>query len=227
MDFVLFDCGDNLHIVWYNIWWVGYFDYEIGTVWTTSSHIITAVVGSGVLSLAWAMAQMGWVVGPAVMIFFSVVTLYTSALLADCYRSGDPVSGKRNYTFMDAVQTILGNKNSHLLWVIVPLLSYAFFFKIFKYEKTNRVVLSTPLTINLWSYSYKHFYFSNFLKIWFFLYVTWCFTVLSNDIWTFYITVGTYNPFYFFSVIILLIFFSSFLNKSWLKIGFTYIFFLW
>ncbi|KAK7353686.1 hypothetical protein VNO80_19137 [Phaseolus coccineus] len=79
-----------------------------GNLWTTSSHIITAVVGSGVLSLAWAMAQMGWVVGPAVMIFFSVVTLYTTALLADCYRCGDPISGKRNYTFMDAVQTILG-----------------------------------------------------------------------------------------------------------------------
>lgn len=79
-----------------------------GTVWTTSSHIITAVVGSGVLSLAWAMAQMGWVAGPLVMIFFSVVTLYTTSLLADCYRCGDPVSGKRNYTFMEAVQSILG-----------------------------------------------------------------------------------------------------------------------
>jgi len=85
--------------------------YEAGTVWTTSSHIITAVVGSGVLSLAWAMAQMGWVAGPAVMIFFSVVTLYTTSLLADCYRCGDPVTGKRNYTFMDAVQSILGNIN--------------------------------------------------------------------------------------------------------------------
>lgn len=100
--------------IWYNIWWVGYYDYEIGTLWTTSSHIITAVVGSGVLSLAWAMAQMGWVVGPAVMIFFSVVTLYTTSLLADCYRCGDPVSGKRNYTFMDAVQTILGKKKIHI-----------------------------------------------------------------------------------------------------------------
>ncbi|XP_061356211.1 amino acid permease 3-like [Gastrolobium bilobum] len=79
-----------------------------GTVWTTSSHIITAVVGSGVLSLAWAIAQVGWVAGPIVMLFFSVVTLYTSSLLADCYRIGDPISGKRNYTFMDAVRTILG-----------------------------------------------------------------------------------------------------------------------
>ncbi|KAK7350914.1 hypothetical protein VNO77_09963 [Canavalia gladiata] len=82
-----------------------------GTVWTTSSHIITAVVGSGVLSLAWAIAQMGWIAGPTVMLLFSAVTLYTSSFLADCYRTGDPKLGKRNYTFMDAVSTILGGYN--------------------------------------------------------------------------------------------------------------------
>ncbi|KAL9235981.1 hypothetical protein vseg_010697 [Gypsophila vaccaria] len=37
------------------------------------------------------------------MILFSLVTYYTSALLADCYRFGDPVTGKRNYTYMDVV----------------------------------------------------------------------------------------------------------------------------
>ncbi|CAI9787047.1 unnamed protein product [Fraxinus pennsylvanica] len=53
-----------------------------GTVWTTSAHIITAVIGSGVLSLAWATAQLGWIAGPN--------------------------SGKRNYTYMDAVRANLG-----------------------------------------------------------------------------------------------------------------------
>ncbi|KAK0571714.1 hypothetical protein LWI29_020402 [Acer saccharum] len=33
-----------------------------GTMWTASAHIITAIVGSGVLSLAWSMAQLGWAV---------------------------------------------------------------------------------------------------------------------------------------------------------------------
>jgi amino acid permease len=80
-----------------------------GSVWTASSHIITAVIGSGVLSLAWAIAQLGWIAGPAVMILFSLVTIYTSSFLADCYRSGDINSGKRNYTYMDAVRSILGN----------------------------------------------------------------------------------------------------------------------
>ncbi|KAJ6986297.1 hypothetical protein NC653_024017 [Populus alba x Populus x berolinensis] len=57
-----------------------------GNFWTSSSHIITAVIGSGVLSLAWAIAQLGWVAGPAVMVLFAFVNLYTSNLLAQCYR---------------------------------------------------------------------------------------------------------------------------------------------
>ncbi|XP_048444573.1 amino acid permease 3-like [Pyrus x bretschneideri] len=79
-----------------------------GTVWTASARIITAVIGSGVLSLAWATAQLGWVAGPAVMLMFSFVTYYTSTLLSACYRSGDPVTGKRNYTYTDAVRSNLG-----------------------------------------------------------------------------------------------------------------------
>ncbi|CAK8567966.1 unnamed protein product [Lathyrus sativus] len=89
-----------------------------GTVWTTSSHIITAVVGSGVLSLAWAIAQLGWVIGPSVMLFFSLITWYTSSLLAECYRIGDPHYGKRNYTFMEAVHTILGGFNDTLCGIV-------------------------------------------------------------------------------------------------------------
>ncbi|KAJ1382552.1 Amino acid transporter, transmembrane domain [Sesbania bispinosa] len=79
-----------------------------GTMWTASAHIITAVIGSGVLSLAWAIAQLGWIAGPAVMILFSLVTYYTSILLCACYRTGDPDNGKRNYTYMDAVHSNLG-----------------------------------------------------------------------------------------------------------------------
>ncbi|RYQ84422.1 hypothetical protein Ahy_B10g103739 [Arachis hypogaea] len=79
-----------------------------GTVWTASAHIITAVIGAGVLSLSWAIAQLGWVAGPAAMILFSLVTYYTSTLLSVCYRTGDPVNGKRNHTYMDAVRSILG-----------------------------------------------------------------------------------------------------------------------
>ncbi|KAK7813883.1 amino acid permease 2 [Quercus suber] len=59
-----------------------------GTFWTATAHIITAVIGSGVLSLAWAIAQLGWVAGPAVLILFALVNIYTSNLLAHCYRAG-------------------------------------------------------------------------------------------------------------------------------------------
>ncbi|KAL1821851.1 hypothetical protein ACET3Z_016720 [Daucus carota] len=79
-----------------------------GTLLTASAHIITAVIGSGVLSLAWAIAQLGWVTGTAVLLIFSVITYFTSTLLADSYRSPDPVTGKRNYTYMDVVRSHLG-----------------------------------------------------------------------------------------------------------------------
>lgn len=86
-----------------NLWiWIA------GTLITASAHIITAVIGSGVLSLAWAIAQLGWVTGTAVLLIFSFITYFTSTLLADSYRSPDPVSGKRNYTYMDVVRSHLG-----------------------------------------------------------------------------------------------------------------------
>ncbi|KAG0483055.1 hypothetical protein HPP92_011139 [Vanilla planifolia] len=89
-----------------------------GTVWTSSAHIITAVIGSGVLSLAWAIGQLGWVAGPIVMILFAFVIYYTSALLADCYRTGDPMTGKRNYTYSDAVQAYLGGMKVKICGVV-------------------------------------------------------------------------------------------------------------
>ncbi|KAE8701712.1 Amino acid permease 6 [Hibiscus syriacus] len=76
-----------------------------GTWVTASAHIITAVIGSGVLSLAWAIAQLGWVAGPAVLMIFSFITYFTSTLLADCYRAPDPVHGKKTTpTWMLKVQ---------------------------------------------------------------------------------------------------------------------------
>ncbi|KAL0368897.1 UNVERIFIED_CONTAM: Amino acid permease 6 [Sesamum calycinum] len=79
-----------------------------GTMLTASAHIITAVIGSGVLSLAWAIAQLGWVAGPAVLLAFSFITYFTSTLLADSYRCPGPVHGTRNYTYMGVVRSHLG-----------------------------------------------------------------------------------------------------------------------
>ncbi|OQU78840.1 uncharacterized protein LOC8082755 isoform X2 [Sorghum bicolor] len=39
-----------------------------------SAHIITAAIGSGVISLAWAIAHLGWVAGPTAMLLIAFVT---------------------------------------------------------------------------------------------------------------------------------------------------------
>ncbi|CAN6877950.1 hypothetical protein YC2023_057142 [Brassica napus] len=82
-----------------------------GTLMTASAHIITAVIGSGVLSLAWAIAQLGWVAGTLILVTFAIVNYYTSTMLADCYRSD---AGARNYTYMDVVRSYLGGRKVQL-----------------------------------------------------------------------------------------------------------------
>lgn len=76
---------------------------------SASAHIITAVIGSGVLSLAWCFGQLGWIAGTASLMIFAVITWFTCLLLSDCYRSPDPVNGTRNYNYMQAVKANLGN----------------------------------------------------------------------------------------------------------------------
>ncbi|KAK9800265.1 hypothetical protein WJX73_010088 [Symbiochloris irregularis] len=83
-----------------------------GTFMTATSHIVTAVIGAGVLSLAWATAQMGWIAGPIAIMMFSFITLYCAFLLCDCYRlcydwPGN-FEGRRLYTYMGAVRAYLG-----------------------------------------------------------------------------------------------------------------------
>lgn len=95
-------------------------------MWTASAHIINAVIGTGVLSLPWAMSQMGWVLGVTCIFVFSGVTLYASNLLADCYRSPHPVTGKRNTTYMEAVKVHLGGKQ-HVFCGLVQYINLAGF----------------------------------------------------------------------------------------------------
>ncbi|KAJ6724069.1 AMINO ACID TRANSPORTER TRANSMEMBRANE DOMAIN-CONTAINING PROTEIN-RELATED [Salix viminalis] len=84
-----------------------------GTAWTAVAHIITGVIGSGVLSLAWSMAQLGWIAGPVTMFGFALVTLLSAFLLCDCYRYPDPEFGpKRNRSYLEAVHETLGKRNA-------------------------------------------------------------------------------------------------------------------
>ncbi|OWM85937.1 hypothetical protein CDL15_Pgr012187 [Punica granatum] len=54
-----------------------------GTKWTAVAHIIAGVVGEGVLSLAWRVAQLDWILGPLCIVHFSAITLISATLLAD------------------------------------------------------------------------------------------------------------------------------------------------
>lgn len=93
-----------------------------GTVRTASAHIITAVVGSGVLSLAWSVAQLGWIAGPFAIIFFAAVTLIQSSILADCYRSSNSEHGHvRNRSYLEAVKFNLGDTSMQICAVIQQL----------------------------------------------------------------------------------------------------------
>ncbi|MCI25496.1 amino acid permease, partial [Trifolium medium] len=67
------------------------------------------------------MAQMGWILGVSYILTIALVTLYTSNLLADCYRTPDPVTGERNHTYMEAVKNILGGR----MYMICGIVQYA------------------------------------------------------------------------------------------------------
>ncbi|KAK9986704.1 hypothetical protein SO802_031655 [Lithocarpus litseifolius] len=76
-----------------------------GTLWSCVAHIITAVIGSGVLSLAWSASQLGWIAG---LLCFVIVTYVSVYLISDCYRCPDSITRTRNYCYMDAVRVNRG-----------------------------------------------------------------------------------------------------------------------
>ncbi|XP_026427481.1 probable amino acid permease 7 [Papaver somniferum] len=91
-----------------------------GSYWTAIAHVITAVIGSGVLSLAWSTAQLGWIAGPIALLSLAGITVVSVFLLSDCYRSPDPEFGViRNGSYTKAVKFYLGKKS--LLWCGVIL----------------------------------------------------------------------------------------------------------
>ncbi|KAJ1415529.1 Amino acid transporter, transmembrane domain [Sesbania bispinosa] len=91
-----------------------------GNVWSAMAHIITGVIGAGVLSLAWSVAQLGWIVGPMAILLFAVTTLISTFLLSDCYRYPHPENGnKRSPSYMVAVSLYLGEIREKVCGVLV------------------------------------------------------------------------------------------------------------
>ena len=69
------------------------------------------VIGAGVLSLAWTVAQLGWIAGPFLMIVFAGITIISTNLLCDCYSHSDPECGPaRIRSYMEAVKVYLGER---------------------------------------------------------------------------------------------------------------------
>ncbi|GAU13420.1 hypothetical protein TSUD_127160 [Trifolium subterraneum] len=85
-----------------------------GNLKSAVDHIITAFIRSGVLSLGWSTAQLGWIGGPVALFCCAIVTYISSFPLSDCYRNPDSVTGKRNYSYMDVVRVNLGNKRTYV-----------------------------------------------------------------------------------------------------------------
>ncbi|KAL4431404.1 hypothetical protein ABPG75_006660 [Micractinium tetrahymenae] len=77
-------------------------------------HIITAVIGSGVLYLPYFFAILGWVGGITMTLLFGAITWYTSRLLADAM----VINGVRYRTYQSAVEACFGRRGGILLAIV-------------------------------------------------------------------------------------------------------------
>ncbi|KAF8073110.1 AAP5 [Scenedesmus sp. PABB004] len=81
---------------------------------TAAAHLVTVMVGAGVLGLPSAMAWLGWVGGLICMVSFFAISLACSLALIVAYKLPN---GRRNHTYRDAVHFILGTRSSLFLLV--------------------------------------------------------------------------------------------------------------
>ncbi|KAG8093339.1 hypothetical protein GUJ93_ZPchr0012g20273 [Zizania palustris] len=83
--------------------------------WYSAFHNVTAMVGAGVLSLPYAMSELGWGPGVAAMILSWVITLYTLWQMVEMHEC---VPGKRFDRYHELGQHAFGEKLG--LWIVVP-----------------------------------------------------------------------------------------------------------
>ncbi|XP_065019508.1 lysine histidine transporter 1-like [Musa acuminata AAA Group] len=83
--------------------------------WYSAFHNVTAMVGAGVLSLPYAMSELGWGPGIAVLILSWVITLYTLWQMVEMH---EMVPGKRFDRYHELGQHAFGDKLG--LWIVVP-----------------------------------------------------------------------------------------------------------
>ncbi|KAL0535075.1 hypothetical protein IC582_029389 [Cucumis melo] len=86
-----------------------------GNWWYSAFHNVTAMVGAGVLGLPYAMSQLGWGPGVAVIVLSWIITLYTLWQMVEMH---EEVPGKRFDRYHELGQHAFGEKMG--LWVVVP-----------------------------------------------------------------------------------------------------------
>ncbi|KAL6983839.1 hypothetical protein U1Q18_017213 [Sarracenia purpurea var. burkii] len=83
--------------------------------WYSTFHNVTAMVGAGVLSLPYAMSELGWGPGVTVLILSWVITLYTLWQMVEMH---EMVPGKRFDRYHELGQHAFGEKLG--LYVVLP-----------------------------------------------------------------------------------------------------------
>ncbi|KAL6994445.1 Lysine histidine transporter 1 [Sarracenia purpurea var. burkii] len=83
--------------------------------WYSAFHNVTAMVGAGVLSLPYAMSELGWGPGVSVLVISWVVTLYTLWQMVEMH---EMVPGKRFDRYHELGQHAFGEKLG--LYIVVP-----------------------------------------------------------------------------------------------------------
>jgi Transmembrane amino acid transporter protein len=78
---------------------------------TAAGHLITAIIGAGVLGLPSSLAWLGWIGGIIALVFFYAVSLWAAIMLTEVYC----VNGRRHTRYKFAVYWILGPKHSFIL----------------------------------------------------------------------------------------------------------------
>ncbi|KAG0475951.1 hypothetical protein HPP92_012792 [Vanilla planifolia] len=83
--------------------------------WYSAFHNVTAMVGAGVLSLPYALSELGWGPGIAVLVLSWIITLYTLWQMVEMH---EMVPGKRFDRYHELGQHAFGDRLG--LWIVVP-----------------------------------------------------------------------------------------------------------
>ncbi|KAG8366798.1 hypothetical protein BUALT_Bualt16G0005200 [Buddleja alternifolia] len=83
--------------------------------WYSAFHNVTAIVGAGVLGLPYAMSQLGWGPGIAILVISWIITLYSLWQMVEMH---EMVPGKRFDRYHELGQHAFGEKLG--LWIVVP-----------------------------------------------------------------------------------------------------------